>query len=115
MWAFTVNALIGFVVLTTFLFALPDVAATFDFALNPSGYAFIYVLKNASYNGGIVLYVLIQMVILTGSIDANASTARQTFAFARDHGLPFGGWVAKVSRVSHAIVLVAEMFLTCGF
>lgn len=99
-WAFSINALIGFVVLTTFLFALPSVSDVLDPTINVSGYAFIYVLKQCSYNGGIVLFTVIFCVILTGSIDANASTARQTFAFARDGGLPFGGWLAKVSRVS---------------
>lgn len=103
MWAFTVNALIGFVVLTSFLFAIPSVADTLDPTINVSGYAFIYVLKQCSYNGGIVLFVLILCVIVTGAIDANASTARQTFAFARDGGLPFGGWLSKVSRVSFVL------------
>lgn len=98
-WAFTVNALIGFVVLTSFLFAIPSVADTLDPTINVSGYAFIYVLKQCSYNGGIVLFVLILCVIVMGAIDVNASTSRQTFAFARDDGLPFGSWLSKVSRV----------------
>jgi amino acid transporter len=105
-WAFTVNALIGFIVLISFLFAIPSVAEVMDPSINVSGYAFIYVLKQCSYDGGIVLSVLILCVIITGAIDGNASTSRQTFAFARDGGLPFGWWLSKVSRVRNASDLI---------
>jgi choline transport protein len=99
MWAFGLNSVVGFIVLTTFLFAIPSVADTLDPTINISGYAFIYVLQQCSYKGGIVVFVMIFAIVLTGCIDANASTARQTFAFARDGGLPFGGWLSKVSKV----------------
>lgn len=100
MWAFTVNSVVGLIVLTTFLFAIPSVADTLDPTINISGYAFIYVFQQCSYHGGIVLFTLLFLIMVTATVDAQASTARQTFAFARDHGLPFGGWLSKVSKVS---------------
>jgi amino acid transporter len=98
-WSFFLNALVGLIVLISFLFAIPSIDDLLDPTVNPSGYAFIYVLQQASYKGAIPLVVMILCVMLTGSIDANASTSRQTFAFARDGGLPFGNVLAAVAKV----------------
>jgi len=102
MWSFFLNALVGFIVLVAFLFAIPSVSDVLDPTINVSGFAFIYVFQQASYKGGIVLFVMVLLVTITGAIDANASTARQTFAFARDGGLPFGDFISKVSKVSQS-------------
>ena len=97
MWSFFLNGIVGFIVLVTFLFAIPDLDAALS---TPTGYVVIYVFQQASYKGAIPLLVIIFCVVLTGCIDANASTSRQTFAFARDGGLPGGRWLSKVSTVS---------------
>ncbi|KIW01233.1 uncharacterized protein PV09_07276 [Verruconis gallopava] len=112
-WSFTLNAVVGLVVLTTFLFAIPSVADMLDPTINVSGFAFIYVLQQCSYNGGIVLFVLIFMCLLAGVIDGNASTSRQTFAFARDGGLPFGKWLSKVSKGHNSTVPRNAVIFSC--
>jgi choline transport protein len=99
MWSFYLNALVGFIVLVSFLFAIPSIANLLDPTVNVSGYGFIYVLQQASYKGAIPIVAMILAVTLTGSIDANASTSRQTFAFARDGGLPLGKFWSAVSKV----------------
>jgi choline transport protein len=99
MYSFYGNALVGFIVLITFLFAIPSIDNLLDPTVNVSGFALIYVLQQATYKGAIPLLTMILCIMLTGSIDANASTARQTFAFARDGGLPFKNFLAKVSKV----------------
>jgi choline transport protein len=99
MWSFYLNALVGFIVLISFLFALPSINDVLDPTKNISGFAFVYILQQASYKGAIPLIVMILAIMLTGSIDSNASTSRQTFAFARDGGLPFKNVLAKVSKV----------------
>jgi choline transport protein len=98
MWSFFLNGIVGFVVLIAFLFAIPSIPNVFDPAQNVSGSAFLYTFQNASYWGAMPLIVIVMLVMITGSIDANASTSRQTFAFARDGGLPFGNFLAKVSK-----------------
>jgi choline transport protein len=103
MWSFYLNALVGFIVLITFLFAIPSIDNVLDPTINVSGFAFVYVLQAATYKGAIPLIVMILAVMLTGIIDANASTSRQTFAFARDGGLPFKTLLAKVSTVREYI------------
>lgn len=99
MWSFGLNGIVGFGVLVAFLFSMPDIPAILDPTTNPSGYALIYVFQQASYWGTVPLMVIILSVMITGSIDSNASTSRQTFAFARDGGLPFKSILARVSKV----------------
>jgi choline transport protein len=99
MWSFGLNGLVGFGVLIAFLFAMPNIPAILDPESNPSGFAIIYVFQQASYWGTVPIMVVILCVVLTGSIDSNASTSRQTFAFARDGGLPFKNFLARVSKV----------------
>lgn len=96
-WSFLLNSLVGFIVLISFIFALPNVN---DALSSPTGYAFIYAFQQASYKGAIPLIVLMLCVLVTGGIDCNASTSRQTFAFARDGGLPMKRALAKVTNVS---------------
>jgi len=95
MWAFLLNVPFTFVLLITYLFCIGDVTEALS---SPTGYPFIYVLQNAtrSVGGttGFVVVVLILLVFIT--ISALASTSRQTFAFARDNGLPFSKWIGKV-------------------
>ncbi|KAF2404838.1 putative GABA permease [Trichodelitschia bisporula] len=96
MWTLMINGLIGFIVLVTFCFALPDVTPVFDPEQNPSGFAFLYVFQNASYKGAIPLIALLLLNFTSGATDFAASTSRQLFAFARDGGTPFGPWLAQV-------------------
>jgi choline transport protein len=101
MWSYTLNGFIGLFVLITFLFCLPDLTS----ATSAPGGPFLYVFQQSSYWGGIPLIILILAVALTGTIDSNASTSRQIFAFARDGGLPFARWLSTVSKVSLTVVL----------
>lgn len=96
MWSFVLNGVVGFIVLVTFLFAIPDIEAALDPATNPTGFVFLYIFQQASYHGSIPLIVMIIMVIVAGIIDSNCSTSRQVFAFARDGGFPFRNWLSKV-------------------
>jgi choline transport protein len=95
-WSFVLNGLVGFIVLISFLFAIPSIEDALNLETNPSGFVFLYVFQQASYHGSIPLTVLIILVVLSGGIDSNCSTSRQVFAFARDGGMPFRSWLSKV-------------------
>jgi choline transport protein len=99
MWSFFLNGVVGFAVLLTFLFCIPSIEDILDLTKNPSGSPLLYVFQNASYWGCMPLLVMILAIMVTGTIDVNASTSRQTFAFARDRGLPFGRFFGRVSKV----------------
>jgi len=82
------------ILLITYLFSIASV----DDALNdPSGYPFIYVFGTALNKAGVNgLTIMILILVIAANISWNASTARQTFAFARDNGLPFSKWIGHV-------------------
>lgn len=68
-----------------------------DAISDPSGYPFLYVFKTAmSLSGVNTLTIIILLIVSAANINFGASTARQTFAFARDNGLPFSRWLSRV-------------------
>jgi amino acid transporter len=92
---FLINAGLGLVLIVTYVFAIPNVQ---DAINDPSGFPFLYVFQQAMSVPGVNGITAVILFLLTVSnISFNASTARQTFAFARDNGLPFSAWIGKVS------------------
>ncbi|KAH1486697.1 hypothetical protein LV164_008420 [Aspergillus fumigatus] len=93
-WGYFSNGVMAIVVVISFLFAIPSVEDALDDA---TGFPFIYVFKNATSVAGVNgLTAIILIPVIFSNILFNASTSRQTFAFARDKGLPFARWIAKV-------------------
>ncbi|KAF8847927.1 amino acid transporter [Acephala macrosclerotiorum] len=108
-WSYIVNGIMAIIFLITYLFSVSSV----DDAINdPSGYPFIYVFQSAMSNSGVTaLTILILLIVIAANISWNASTARQTFAFARDNGLPFSKWISHVSTTKE--LPVNSIILTC--
>lgn len=98
-WTFVLNGVMGLITMVTYVFCLPSV----DDALNdPTGYPFLYVFQLAMPSSGtICLTVLLMLLMQVSNISYQASTARTTFAFARDKGLPFSKWIGKVDPKLH--------------
>ncbi|MCJ1463740.1 hypothetical protein MMC07_002349 [Pseudocyphellaria aurata] len=98
-WSYVLNGTLGLVLLITFLFCITSV----DDALNdPSEYPFLYVFRNAVSQPGLnALSVLLLILVFAGTVSFNISTSRQTWAFARDRGLPFSAWIAHVHPRLH--------------
>ncbi|KAL1611629.1 hypothetical protein SLS59_000348 [Nothophoma quercina] len=95
-WSYFANSIMAIVFLISFLFAIDDVEAAIS---HPSGYPFLYVFSNAlSLEGVNALTIIVLLLVSAANVNFGASTARQTFAFARDRGLPFSGWIAKVDK-----------------
>jgi amino acid transporter len=93
-WGYIVNGLLGLVIVIIYLFSIPSL----NDALNdPSGFPFIYVFQNCVSTAGVNgLTASILIPVIFSNILFNMSTARQTYAFARDKGFPFGSWLARV-------------------
>src|SRR2546423_7420986 len=85
------NGIMGLVLLVPYLFAITSI----DDALNePNGYPFLWVFGNAVSPGGVIGLTMLPLAVIFGStISLNLTTSRQTWAFARDHGLPFSDWI----------------------
>lgn len=109
LWSFFGNATVGFIVLISFLFAIPDIGTALA---TPTGYPFLDVIQSAAGNGAIPIIVIMVLIMITGVVDSNASTSRQTFAFARDGGLPFG---RRLSRVSHVSIFTSTLMSANDF
>ncbi|GAM82385.1 hypothetical protein ANO11243_003640 [Dothideomycetidae sp. 11243] len=85
MYAFIFNGFLGFAMLTTVLFSMPDIPSALA---NPAG-PFFYVVQQAWPTTGYAYTVwIVSSVVLVGNIPFAAAAARLTFAFARDGALP---------------------------
>jgi amino acid transporter len=110
-WSYLLNGSLGFVFVITYAFAVTDIDAAVN---DSSGYPFIWVFKQAASLSGVnVLTVLVLILNIASTISYNASTSRQTFAFARDNGLP--AWIGKVHPTLHvpANSVIATCIITC--
>ncbi|KAK4982738.1 hypothetical protein LTR50_007606 [Elasticomyces elasticus] len=111
-WSFLLNVPFTFVLLITYLFCITDIDAALA---SSSGFPFIWVFQNAlnSNRGtsGFVIVVLVLLVMIT--ISSLASTSRQTFAFARDNGMPFSHWLGRVHPRWQ--IPVNSILFTCAF
>jgi amino acid transporter len=112
-WSYVLNGILGLIFMITYLFCLTSV----DDALNdPTFFPFIWVFRQAVSTGGInALTVMILVLVIASNISFNASTSRQTFAFARDKGLPFARWIGHVHPTMHipANAVILSCVLTC--
>ena len=106
-WSFILNIPFTFGMVISYLYCMPSVA---DAVSDPTGFPFIYVFRQATgtVGGTTGMTVVILFLIIMITISAMASTSRQTFAFARDNGLPFGFWLGKVSSNYKSVCLHFE-------
>ncbi|KAJ5485558.1 hypothetical protein N7539_005546 [Penicillium diatomitis] len=92
-----INGGLGFIMLITLLYNMGDLTEVVNAA---SGFGFIPAVQHATGSvaatNGVAAIILIMEVCSAIGILATAS--RQTFAFARDHALPFSGALARVDR-----------------
>lgn len=96
---------LGFVILL--LFTLGDPLTTLE---TPTGYPIIQILYGAtgSHAGTIVLMVMLMFNGLVAMFSSLASVSRLTWAFARDKGLPFSGFLGYVSCPSNNVFQVGS-------
>lgn len=101
MWTLIINGTTGFIMVVTFAFCLPDNLVT---ATPAYFFTYIDVFYNSTQNkaAASIMTALITILCLCSTISAVATSSRQMFAFARDRGLPFSGFLC---RVRHEIVL----------
>ncbi|KAF2497948.1 GABA permease-like protein [Lophium mytilinum] len=93
--AYILNGALGLVFLISYMFMMTDVDAALH---HPTYYPHIWVFRQAVSSGGVAaLNVIPTILIFAGTVSFNLSTSRQTWAFARDHGLPFSSWIGHVS------------------
>ena len=98
MWlAYLVNIPLAMIVLATYVFCIGDLETTLS---APTGFPIVSVFEQSTGSAaratGLTIIMLVLIIII--SMSAMASTVRQTFAFARDNGMVFSPWIAKVDN-----------------
>jgi amino acid transporter len=108
-WGYFVNGILALIIIVGFLLALPSVP---DALNDNTGFPFLYVFRQFLSTSGVNgLTAIILIPVIFSNILFNASTARQTYAFARDRGLPFADWISRVDP--HRRIPVRAIALSC--
>ncbi|KAJ4370130.1 hypothetical protein N0V86_008866 [Didymella sp. IMI 355093] len=94
-WTGVVNSALGFIMLSWTDDLFRDVESVI---MTPTGQPHIQVLYNATQSvaGATVLSTVIVIMAIFGCVNMVATCSRQLFAFARDDGLPFSAFLARV-------------------
>lgn len=107
LWSYFLNGALGVIFLVTFLFCITDLEAALEL-----DYPFLFVFQDAfSLSAVNALSALVIVLVFAGTVASNLSTSQQTWAFARDNGMPFSHWAAQVHSKQH--VPVNAVVLTC--
>lgn len=91
-WSFVGNITFAFFMLIAMLFCIGPLDAVLDSSLP---YALLF-NNTGSQALSLFLNILLLILVYLGNITSLATTARETWAFARDNGLPFSGWIGKM-------------------
>lgn len=93
---YALNFVLLFPMILTACYHLPDIQPALD---DSTTYPFVYILKQSMAAGWVTLILVIIVIILIGSnITFLSATSRDLYAFARDDGVPFSGWLAQLSK-----------------
>jgi amino acid transporter len=96
MYSTYINAFLGFLMVITLMFTWGDMA---DIADSAYGWPFLTIFYNTTGSKAATIAMTMLIIFpMTGSVIACVATAsRQTWAFARDNGVPFSATVSHVS------------------
>ncbi len=109
LWVLLFNSLATFIVALTLGFHMPNVQEALD---DPSTYPVVHVLlKTMSLSWATALLAVMCLLLTLGNISFLAAVSRDLFAFARDDGLPFSKWLAKVDEKRKIPV---NAYIFCG-
>ncbi|KAK3670167.1 hypothetical protein LTR78_009923 [Recurvomyces mirabilis] len=102
MSVYVINFVLIFFAIITTCFAMPDLTAALS---DPSLYATVYVLKQSMSTAWLtVVLVMIIFLLICSNVAYLTAVTRDLFAFSRDNGLPFSGWVSKIHPKYHVPV-----------
>lgn len=93
---YLVNFCLIFPAILTICYHIPVVA---DALNDPTLYPTIYVLRQSMSDVWItVILVVIVALLICSNITYLAAVSRDLYAFSRDQGLPFSGWISAVDK-----------------
>ncbi|KAL2350194.1 amino acid transporter-like protein [Cryomyces antarcticus] len=92
-WAFVLNGLMGFVTLITYVFCIGDLTSALN---SPEPFVATFLNSTGSTGGATGLTIILFILLIAGNNTCTTTESRQMWAFARDKGLPFSGWLSKI-------------------
>ncbi|KAK5119791.1 hypothetical protein LTR16_004724, partial [Cryomyces antarcticus] len=92
-WAFVLNGLMGFVTLITYVFCIGDLTSALN---SPEPFVATFLNGTGSTGGATGLTIILFILLIAGNNTCTTTESRQMWAFARDKGLPFSGWLSKI-------------------
>ncbi|KAF2151847.1 amino acid transporter [Myriangium duriaei CBS 260.36] len=114
-YSYLLNGILGFSILIIYLFSLSNVEEALGSPAGSLGFPYMQVFVSATRSNGFgaALASLVVAIGFSGGTTLFASTSRQTFAFARDNGLPFSSWLSYVNP--KYLVPTRSIFVTWNF
>ncbi|EEP81888.1 predicted protein [Uncinocarpus reesii 1704] len=96
----SVNYTVGFLMLLATMFVVGNVQEVLD---TPTGAPWVQIVLNATESRKLTLALIAFIIffLVFCSINANTTSSRQLYAFARDGGLPFSQWISRVALSKH--------------
>ena len=99
MSVYIINFCLIFPAVITLCFAMPDLDAALA---DPSLYAAVYVLRHSMNTAWLtVVLVMIICLLICSNVSYLTAVTRDLWAFSRDGGFPFSGWIAHVHPRLH--------------
>ncbi|KAL0258810.1 hypothetical protein SLS55_006314 [Diplodia seriata] len=93
-WSYVTNVLLGIVMLITMLFCIGPLEATLE-----ADAPYLNLFVNTGSTGvALFLTIILLLLIFAGNITTLATVSRELWAFSRDKGFPFSGWISHMDR-----------------
>jgi amino acid transporter len=109
------NGVLGFVMIITFCFCVTDILNQIVLSTAAFPYVDVFAAATGSTGGTIAMVSIVCALSICGNLSVLAAGSRQAWAFARDDGLPFSGWLRKITTVGTPIPLnaiIISLFIT---
>jgi choline transport protein len=91
-WSYIGNVFLGIIMLITMLFTIGPLEGVLE-----SDVPYLLLFNNTGSPAlSLALNIILFLLIYSGNITALATCGREMFAFARDKGLPFSGWIGEM-------------------
>lgn len=114
LWTLLCNGLLGFIMIITFCFTAGDLESMI---VPRTGDPYIEVFRNATGSNHSATVMAVIVVIMAGfcHLTMVATASRQLFAFARDNGLPFSGFLSYVSIIMKPNLSIRSLIICYRF
>ncbi|KAI6914489.1 amino acid transporter [Hortaea werneckii] len=99
------NGILGLAMIIMFCFCITDIQSQIWLSTSAFPYVDVFLAATNSKGGTIALVSIIAALNICANLSVVAAGSRQTWAFARDNGLPFSSTLRKITTIGTPIPL----------